>query len=207
MSTTVYIQGNKSADISHSEVHLRDLAQVVCPDKKLENRCKELIVVNLKDKLPGSYVVKAADLIQKVQTEYSETEVTMIGPPEIVLAYQLQTKQNPFLYGIKILFICLIVFFGAGFSIMTFNTDVGSGELFSSLYKEITGQVSDGFTELELCYSIGIGIGVVFFFNHFHFKKEKSDPTALEVKMSTYESDVITTILNQEAKKHATDHH
>lgn len=207
MSTTVYIQTNKSADILHSEVRLSDLAQVVCQDKKLEKRCKELVILNLKEKLPGSYVVKAADLVQKVQTAYNETEVTLIGPPEIVMEYHLQPKQNSFLYGLKILFICLIVFFGAGFSIMTFNTDVGSGELFSSLYKEITGQASDGFTELELFYSIGIGIGVVFFFNHFSFKKKKSDPTALEVKMSTYESDVITTILDQEAKKHATDTH
>lgn len=205
MSTTVYVQVNKSANITQSKVYIRDIAQVVCIDKKLENQCGGLIARKLAEKIPGAYVVKAADLVNVIASAYKETEITLIGEPECVIKYDPQLRESKFVYNVKIIFICLIVFFGAGFSIMTFNTDVGSGELFASLYKEITGNVSDGFTELELFYSLGIGIGVVFFFNHFSFKKKKSDPTALEVKMSTYEADVMTTILDQEAKKNAAD--
>lgn len=205
MNTTVYIQVNKSADILQPKVRIKDIAQVVCQDKKLETQCGGLLVINLDKKLPGAYVVKAADIVDIVGASYQEAEVALIGAPVTVIKYDPKFQQTRFMYSMKILLICLIVFFGAGFSIMTFNTDVGSGELFASLYREITGQVSDGFTELELFYSLGIGIGVVFFFNHFNFKKKKSDPTALEVKMSTYEADVMTTILDQEAKKHAAD--
>lgn len=203
MNTTMYVQVNKSADITQPKVYVRDIAQVVCLDKKLENQCGGLLVMNLAEKLPGSYVVQAADLVSVIESVYRETEITLIGAPESVIKYEPKLSQNKVAYSMKVILICLIVFFGAGFSIMTFNTDVGSGELFASLYKEITGNVSDGFTELEFFYSLGIGIGVVFFFNHFSLKKKKSDPTALEVKMSTYEADVMTTIIDQEAKKNA----
>ena len=83
---------------------------------------------------------------------------------------------------------------------MTFNTDVSTRELFANLYQEVTGQVSNGFTEMELMYSLGIGVGVIFFFNHFNFKKKKNDPSALEVKMCTYKKDIATTVLDQESK-------
>lgn len=201
MNKTVYIQANKSADIVHSKVYIGDLTQVVCQDKKLEKACRELLVIDLIDELPGSYVVNAADLVNIIKSAYDECEITLIGTPETVIKYEPEQKQNKFIYYMKIIGICLIVFFGAGFSIMTFNTDVGCKELFASLYQEMTGRISDGFTELEFFYSLGIGIGVIFFFNHFSFRKKKGDPSALEVKMSTYEGNVMTTILDQEAKK------
>ena len=62
----------------------------------------------------------------------------------------------------------LAAFFGAGFSIMTFNNDVDVGGLFSQIYTQVTGQTSGHFTVLEITYSIGIGLGVLFFFNHFN---------------------------------------
>ena len=84
---------------------------------------------------------------------------------------------------------------------MTFNTDVDIHTLFGNLYEMFTGQVSGGFSILEITYSIGIGLGVVLFFNHFGRLKITDDPTPLEVQMHLYGVDVDDTMLEKERRK------
>lgn len=200
MSTTLYIQTGKSVEVNKGQVLLKDIAHTSCTDKNAERRCQQCLIMNLSKKQPGSYVVTALELVDKITSEYSNVNVIHIGEPGIVICYDPHPKKAGIWDYIKTGFVMLVLFFGAGFSIMTFNTDVNTTELFSNLYREITGLPSSGFTELELFYSLGIGVGVVFFFNHFSFRKKKKDPSALEVQMSVYEKDVEMTILNQQAK-------
>ena len=200
MNTTLYIQTNMNDEVNRAKVRLSDMAHVVCEDKETENRCKELCVIDLSNKKPGSYVITALDLVRAVKSMDNDIEVTHMGEAGMILDYNPNPKQPGIWAWVKTIFVCLIVFFGAGFSIMTFNTDVSTRELFANLYQEVTGQVSNGFTEMELMYSLGIGVGVIFFFNHFNFKKKKNDPSALEVKMCTYKKDIATTVLDQESK-------
>ena len=90
---------------------------------------------------------------------------------------------------------------GAAFSIMTFNTDVDVGTLFKQIYQQVTGNISSGFTILEISYSIGLAAGVLFFFNHFGKKKFSADPTPMQVQMRQYEDDVNTTLLEESSRK------
>ena len=99
------------------------------------------------------------------------------------------------------IFISLASFFGAAFSIMTFNTDVDVGTLFKQIYQQVTGNISSGFTILEISYSIGLAAGVLFFFNHFGRKKFSTDPTPMQVQMRQYEDDVNTTLLEESSRK------
>jgi len=89
----------------------------------------------------------------------------------------------------------LLAFFGAAFSIMAFNNDVGITTLFGQLYEIFTGETSNGFTLLEISYSIGVGLGILIFFHNFARKKNASDTTPLEVEMRTYEDDIDTTMI------------
>lgn len=200
MSTTIYLQMNKSVEVNRSKVHLHEVAYVLCEDKELENQCKDLIVLNLNGKRPGAYTMTALQLVKLLKAQWKDIEINHIGEPGVVINYDPHPSDISIGDYLKTALICLIVFFGTGFSIMTFNTDVSTRELFSNLYQEITGIPSSGFTEMELFYSLGIGIGAVFFFNHFSFKKKKKDPSALEIQMCLYEKDVETTVLDQEAK-------
>lgn len=95
----------------------------------------------------------------------------------------------------KIIFVGLAAFFGAGFSIMTFNNDIDVGGLFSQIYTQVTGQTSGHFTVLEITYSIGIGLGVLFFFNHFGHMKITDDPTPMQIQMRLYEENVNKTLI------------
>ena len=106
-----------------------------------------------------------------------------------------QTRFRTCLAVCKIIFVGLAAFFGAGFSIMTFNNDVDVGGLFSQIYTQVTGQTSGHFTVLEITYSIGIGLGVLFFFNHFGHMKITDDPTPMQIQMRLYEENVNKTLI------------
>lgn len=78
---------------------------------------------------------------------------------------------------------------------MVFNNDVGVHEVFARTYELVTGQESNGFTVMEIMYSVGIAVGIIVFYNHFGGKRITKDPTPIEVTERLYEDDVNTTLV------------
>ncbi len=73
-------------------------------------------------------------------------------------------KRPPKLWSkLQVIFVSLVTFFGAAFSIMTYNEDAGVPNVFETLYEMITGSRS-GNGVLEAAYSVGIALGVIVFF-------------------------------------------
>ena len=66
---------------------------------------------------------------------------------------------------------------------MAFNNDVGGTKLFGQIYELVMGKQSDGFTVLEVTYSIGLTFGILVFFNHFGKKRFTVDPRCRCVSM------------------------
>lgn len=91
---------------------------------------------------------------------------------------------------IKIFIVCIIVFIGAGFAIMTFNEDVAVSDLFEKLYIIVDGTSGFGIKILQISYSIGIALGITIFYNRFGKSKNENEPTPIELKMRQYEEDV-----------------
>lgn len=195
MSDVLYIQIDKNLKVNTPTVHLGDIAQLYCRDKKTMDLCSQLGVYEIPRNEPGRYVLSAVDVIAQIQQYMPKLEITHIGEPVFILTYEQQRSQNLVWRWLKIALISITVFFGAGMSIMTFNADVNTSALFSDLYHQVTGEVSDGFTELEFMYSLGIGVGVIFFFNHFGRKKLTQDPTPIQVQMRIYEDDVDAAVM------------
>ena len=101
----------------------------------------------------------------------------------------------------KTIVLCILIFFGAAFTIMAFNNDVGVGDVFAKFYHQVTGIESDGVTELEICYSIGLSFGILIFFNHVGRKKITHDPTPIQIEMRKYESDLDTAFIENAGRK------
>ena len=120
---------------------------------------------------------------------------------EFIIDYQPRVKQKLFWQWCKTMFVCMICFCGAAFAIMTFNNDVSVTDAFDQIYLLVTGTSSDGFTILEISYSIGLGLGIVVFFNHFAHWKITTDPTPLEVEMRLYEENVCKTLIQNAGRK------
>ena len=195
MSEILYIQTEKNVEVQSPEIYLQDVAKLTCSDNKVLNRNKVRKVFSIPNGAPGRYVISAVDLVHAVAKEEPNVDVTHIGEANLVVTYEKAKHQQKWYSWLKTLLVCMLTFFGGAFSIMTFNTDVDTANLFSKIYTQFTGEIAAGPTILEFTYSVGIGIGVVFFFNHFGKGKLTQDPTLVEVQMRLYEDDVNETLI------------
>lgn len=201
MSDTLYIQTDMNILIKHPHVYLQDIARLSCSNSKVLNRLRVLPVANLNPDTPGRYTMSVMDLVDLIQKKEPDLDITPLGELSFILTYQPPGKPQMIFEILKVVFISLASFFGAAFSIMTFNTDADVGTLFKQIYQQVTGNVSNGFTILEISYSIGLAAGVLFFFNHFGRKKFSADPTPMQMQMRQYEDNVNTTLLEESSRK------
>ena len=191
----LYLKIDKNMLVKQERVSIGDIADVSCAAKPVENKVKTLRLPTEKIKGPGRYVFSVLDVIQVIHGEYPQLTVSNLGESDFILTVEKEKKPSDAASWAKTAFVCLLAFFGAAFSIMAFNNDIGVTKLFGQLYETFTGETSDGFTLLEISYSIGVGMGILIFFHHFACRKNISDPTPLEVEMRTYEDEVDTTTI------------
>lgn len=200
MSDTLYIQTDENMEVHHPHVYLQDIVKLSCSNSKILNRLRVLHVASLDPKRPGRYVLSAMDLIREIQKKEPDLEITHIGEPSFIITYQTKPNTSTAWCWCKVIFVCLASFFGAAFSIMTFNNDVDVPALFRQITTQVTGQDGSFFPALAISYSVGIGLGVLFFFNHFGHIKLTDDPTPMQVQMRLYENDVNTTIIEDQER-------
>lgn len=197
---TLYLKIDTNVGVHDRRVFLKDIAQISCSSREIETRVKTMIFPEAVGREPGRYVKSVMEVITCIQKEFPNLEINNIGVPDFIITYEKPKQPSDAMSWLKTAAVCVLCFFGAAFSIMTFNNDVDITGLFAQVYELFTGQTSDGFTVLELSYSVGLGLGIIVFFNHFAGKKLTADPTPLEVQMRTYENDVNDTII--EASRH-----
>lgn len=200
MSDTLYIQTDENMEVHHPHVYLQDIVKLSCSNSKILNRLRVLPVASLDPKRPGRYVLSAMDPIREIQKKEPDLEITHIGEPSFIITYQTKPNTSTAWCWCKVIFVCLASFFGAAFSIMTFNNDVDVPALFRQIATQVTGQDGSSFPALAISYSVGIGLGVLFFFNHFGHIKLTDDPTPMQVQMRLYENDVNTTIIEDQER-------
>ena len=201
MSDTLYIQTKENVEVHHPHVYLQDIAKLSCTNSKILNHLRVLPVANLDPDKTGRYVISVMDLINDIQLKEPDLAITHIGEPNFIITYQKEGTVNIVIRWCKVIFVCLATFFGAGFSIMTFNNDVSVTDVFSEVFKLVMGYESGGFTVLEVSYSIGLAVGIIGFFNHFAAIKLNTDPTPLEVEMRLYEDNISKTLIANDSRK------
>ena len=201
MSDTLYLQLDQNIEVTNPHVYLQDIAALSMSNPKILNRLRVMPVIVLDGTKPGRYVMSVSDLLKKIQKLEPSVDISPIGETDFIITYRISSATGKLLRYVKIFFVCLVSFFGAAFSIMTFNNDVDLGSLFDQFYTLVMGKSSDGFTILEISYSIGLGLGIIVFFNHFARWKITTDPTPLEVEMRLYEENVNKTLIQNEGRK------
>ena len=201
MSDTLYIQTEENVEVHHPHVYLQDIAKLSCTNSKILNHLRVLPVANLDPDKTGRYVISVMDLINDIQLKEPDLDITHIGEPNFIITYQKEGTVNIVIRWCKVIFVCLATFFGAGFSIMTFNNDVSVTDVCSEVFSLVMGYESGGFTVLEISYSGGLAVGIIGFFNHFAAIKLNTDPTPLEVEMRLYEDNISKTLIANDGRK------
>lgn len=200
MTETLYIKLEQNIRIEEPSIVLGHIAQMWCKDKAVLSKCMALKLTNISEK-KGRYLYSVFDIVTLIQQNYPEVEVENIGETDFIVEYGLDQKGSKVWEWVRIALICIIIFFGAAFAIMTFNNDVGVSDVFQKMYKLVTGNESNGFTVVEFGYSLGLPLGILIFYNHFSKKKATSDPTPLEVEMRLYEQNQNLAIIKNEERR------
>ena len=186
---TLYIKGDRNVEVTEQDVFLKDIVSMECSDKKFLPKLQTVKILKLHGNREQRYVVSVLEIIACIHAAYPEVEVE-------------NQKTPPYLWhNLKVAVVAAIIFFGSAFSIMAFNNDVGGTKLFGQIYELVMGKQSDGFTVLEVTYSIGLTFGILVFFNHFGKKRFTVDPTPMEVQMRLYENDIQTALVENASRR------
>lgn len=198
---TLYIKGDRNVEVTEQDVFLKDIVSMECSDKKFLPKLQTVKILKLHGNREQRYVVSVLEIIACIHAAYPEVEVQNLGEADIIVTYENQ-KTPPYLWHIlKVAVVATIIFFGSAFSIMAFNNDVGGTKLFGQIYELVMGKQSNGFTVLEVTYSIGLTFGILVFFNHFGKKRFTVDPTPMEVQMRLYENDIQTALVENASRR------
>lgn len=196
---TLYLKIEKSTLVQNKHVTLQDIATMVSSNQAMVRQLKQQKIYSFSDAKDAAkeqtQVFCIMKIIQMIQQAYPNVEVVNLGEADFLLEYKKNKEPPKWVEICKMVFLSIVIFFGASFTIMAFNNDISVTDIFSKLYRQVMGKVSNGYTELEICYSIGLAIGVLIFFNHFGRKKITHDPTPIQVQMRKYEKDVDDTFI------------
>ncbi|MCI6466232.1 MAG: stage V sporulation protein AA [Faecalicatena sp.] len=198
---TVYLKGDRDVEVQKKDITLGDIVELECSNKDIIPKLKTLKLLKIPDNGKQRFVISILKIIACIHQKYPGLEVQNLGEQDIIITYEEQKTPGMFIHILKTAVVVLITFCGAAFSIMAFNNDVSASELFKQIYEFVTGTKSDGFTILEVTYSIGITIGILVFFNHFGKKRFTVDPTPMEVQMRLYENDIQTTLVEDASRR------
>lgn len=195
MSEILYLKIDRNIEVNHIDVRLGDVAKLECTDASVKNRLKTLKILKIRAEKSDRYVFSVMKVIELIHEVYPNLEIQNLGEPDFIVEYESPEYAADRWSIVKVVLLCITIFIGSAFSIMAFNNDVGVGQVFDQVYELVMGKPSDGFTVIEITYSLGLAIGILVFYNHFGGKRITKDPTPIEVQMRLYEDDVNTTLI------------
>lgn len=190
MSETIYLNVQQSTAVHRPVVRVDDIAEVFCENKSVKKQVQSLILTEFHSEKEYKQVFSTCLVIQMITAAVPNCQVVSLGEVDFIVYYKPIGKRLEWIGRLKLVVVCLLAFFGAAFSIMTFNTDVTTPDLFDQLYQLFTGQEPTGPGILQASYAVGLFLGIILFFNHGGRYKLTNDPTPLQVQMRQYEQGV-----------------
>lgn len=201
MGQIIYIKAPQLISVKNPTVTLGDFLTIYTEDSTLKKQLEEIPFHSFDATKKGLIVVSVLKIIEMISKHFPDAEINNLGEGDFVISYEPLSKFEKLKENISTIFICLIAFFGGGYAIMAYNTDVGAKEFFTYLSMLFLGNPKIGVTYIVIAYSIGLTLGMLLFFNHLGSKKLTSDPTPLEVQMRLYENDISTTVIKNVSRQ------
>ncbi|MDE7312264.1 MAG: stage V sporulation protein AA [Eubacterium sp.] len=204
---TLYLKIDQNIVVHSHQVSLQDIASMECTNEAVLRQLKQKKIYTFQQKEAPNQkkhriqVFSVLNIIQQIHEDYPDLEVQNLGESDFLIECKAGLTENKPLEILKTVVLCVIIFFGAAFTIMTFNNDVAVADVFTQLYQQVIGSESDGVTELEVFYAIGMPVGIMVFYNHIGKKKVTHDPTPIQVEMRKYEQDVDTTFIENASRE------
>lgn len=187
---TVYLKAERNVEVMEDEVFLKDVAKVFCADSHVAAKVKAIKIHRFGQEEQKRQVFSILKLIELIQKTCPNVQVESVGESDVLVERVHADKHKGAVQLVKIIFVSAISFFGTAFTIMAFHNDIGISKVFAKVYEMVMGQPQNGYSVLEVSYSIGLALGMIIFFNHIGGRRITKDPTPIEVEMRIYERDV-----------------
>lgn len=191
----VYLKLPQSAQVVNRKIFLKDVAEIYTSDTGTQKKIGDIILYTVSGDKNQKLIFSVMKLIETIQKEHPGLKIINIGEPDFIVEYKMPIAPKKGMEYFKLVILSLVVFLGAEFTIMTFNTDVSVGEVFDNLYYLVTGTKKNSGSVLEIAYSAGILLGILGFYNHFKGQKLHDDPTPIHIEMRNYEEEMNKAII------------
>lgn len=201
MERNLYIKVNKNNMVENKTVYLKDVAKLYSTDIKMVNDLYSLVIFEIQSDKKANYIFSILKLIEYMNKLYPDVHITNLGETDFIIHYDPQKPKNILIEYGKVAVVSLMVFFGAAFTIMTFNEDANVKKVFDIIYKLFLDNKKEGASILEISYSVGLPLGIIIFFNHFSKIKLGNDPTPIQVQMRLYEEDLDKTLIENSSRE------
>lgn len=189
-NVTLYLKAEQNVELQSEDVFVKDIGKMICTDKQILAKVKTIKLHHFKKGEQKRQVISILKVIEEIEKVCPNVTVESLGETDIMFEQIDVDKHKGPVQVAKIVFVSAISFFGTAFTIMAFHNDIGINKVFSKVYEMVMGYSSDGYSILELSYSIGLAAGIILFFNHIGGRRITKDPTPIEVEMRVYETDV-----------------
>lgn len=191
----VYMKLDRNTKVDKKTVYLLDVAKIYCANKQIEEQVRQLVLFKVPFDQQENYMFSIMKVLELINHANPNIQLCNLGETDFIVEYNPPSKPKPIVEYLKVVIVCFIVFFGAAFTIMTFNEDASVKDVFSYIYQMVLGKEQTNSYLLELSYAIGLPIGTIVFFNHFAKAKLDKDPTPLQIQMRLHEEDINTTMI------------
>lgn len=202
--STLYISMPQSTLVFSKTVHLEDIATLFCLDLDITNTVNKIELFTFQ-KSDTMQVITIMKIIELISTKLKNINISNIGSTETIVYYKNESSIKRGNSKVKALLLLIVAFFGTGYSIMSYNGDVGTSDLLNKLFTLFTSLNPVDYPKEStlgiLAYSIGLCTGMIIFFNHGFSKNSKNDPTPLQVQMRQYEKTVNACIITDSERK------
>lgn len=187
---TIYLNAALNVSITHKRVLLEDAVTLYGQNKDIIKKLNHMVIYQITEEKEKKYIFSIVKIMEMIHKQYPSLTLDTIGEVDFIVSYAPPKPEKRWKVILRTIAVCVIVFTGAAFAIMTFNTDVAVGDVFDRFYRLIMGRTKDGTSVLEISYAIGLFLGIMVFYNHFSVRKSRIDPTPIQVEMRKYEKEV-----------------
>lgn len=185
----------------YKHILFKDIGEVYCANENLKRDIGNIRMGEKHNKEDWGYIT-ALEIAQKVLNKFPNIELELIGEVETLLEYKSKEEKKPLWEFIKVVLVCIILFFGASLALINFHEDVNTSQSMKELYYTFTGEEKDNPMLMVIPYSLGIGVGVITFFTRVlsPSQRRRKEPGPMEIELYLYDKDMEERILN-DAKK------
>ena len=145
--TSLYIKIEKNSMVNDRHVKLSDVARMTGTDEAMIRQLKQMKIYSFPQKAKKTeyvQVMTSLKIFEMIQAQYPNVDITNEGEADFVIEYEPALQPSQTAEYAKTAVLCVLVFFGAAFTIMAFNNDISVTELFQKLYYQVMGKESTG---------------------------------------------------------------